>query len=409
VDVEMLSESELDVRLRRGDPVNRAAFDDERVRAQLDALRRSVMEGVVLESASLRTAPRYVGRQRWATLGAAVAAVVIASLVGLGTLTGGGDGGAGLPIAVSPAAAAQLNVLARAAAGQAMPTAHQWEYLAVKVVNTATVQAGNPTGQGTNSVGYPTVGYRDATIQENWIAPDGRVRQRDVGDGFSFLTPKARATYLAHRRAFKATYIGEGPMIKGVIEDRLYPAPRQATKPPAWMAMRSSDPQGLVNAIWRHFLANNGEVVASQTWSRAAESNPASAVQHQWPWDLWQDLTSILLNSTSAVQRSTAYRALAYVPHARVLGTRSDQLGRSGLGISMPYSGPGEEMVLIASPSSGDLLEEDWIATRPVDDLPAGTITTREIFLQRGVVDSDTALTGGGSQPFHYVPPPGRR
>lgn len=406
----MLSDSELDVRLHQADPVNRAALDDERVGAALHDLRRSVSTGGVLGSASRRTAPRYVGRRRWVMLGTAVAAVVIASLVGLGTLTGGGgEGGGGLPIAVSPAAAADLNVLARAAAGEVMPTAHQWEYLAVKVVDRATVQAGNPTGQGTNPAGYPTVAYSNTTIEENWIAPDGQLRQRDVGDGFSFLTPNDKAIYLAHRRAFNATYIGQGPMIKGVIDDQITPAPRQATKPPAWMAMRSSDPLALINAIWRHFLAENRQVVASQTWSRAAESNPASAVQHQWPWDLWQDLASILLNSTSAAQRSTAYRALAYVPHARVLGTRSDQLGRSGLGISMPYSGPREKMVLIASPSSGDLLEEDWIATAPVDDLPTGTVTRREIFLRRGVVDSDTALPGGGSQPFRYVPRPGRR
>ena len=72
----------------------------------------------------------------------------------------GGAGSAGLPLAVSSAAAAQLGKVAHAAAGQVMPGPGQFEYLADKIESTAVASFGNA------SVDYTY----DETLQE-WDGP----------------------------------------------------------------------------------------------------------------------------------------------------------------------------------------------------------------------------------------------
>ena len=57
MDQEMLSESELDDRLDKGNPIDRAALDDEGVLAALACVRRSV------ESGSRREAPSHSARR----------------------------------------------------------------------------------------------------------------------------------------------------------------------------------------------------------------------------------------------------------------------------------------------------------------------------------------------------------
>ncbi len=70
-------------------------------------MQRTIEPGAQREAPS-HFAQRLLYRHRWVTLGAAAAAVAIASLVGVEALTGGGTGHADLPLAVPPAAAAQL-------------------------------------------------------------------------------------------------------------------------------------------------------------------------------------------------------------------------------------------------------------------------------------------------------------
>jgi hypothetical protein len=115
----------------------------------------------------------------------------------------------------------------------------------------------------------------------------------------------------------------------------------------------------------------------------------------------WGELSQVLLSSTSAKLRSRAYAALAYVSGTKVLGHQTDQLGRPGIAISRTSDVLGSQ-TLIVSPSTGDLLERDDTRTsrRVVHGIPAATLTAHEIFLRRSIVNSDTALPGGGSQPF---------
>jgi hypothetical protein len=393
----MLSEAELDQLLRRTSrtrPVDRGALNDAGVQEALASLRHDIESGAHHERPS-KLGMRSVFRRRWVTLGAATAAVAVTSLIGVETLTGGGGG---LPLVVPPAAAAQLNGVARAAAAQPTPAAGQFEYLAVKVEGIATIQAGNPTDQGTNPAGYPTVAYTGTQTVQNWIAPDGDItRQRTIGDSFSFLTPQDKATYLAHQSAFDATFLGHGPMVIGVREDKT--SPDRGRSQPVWDTSPPSDPQTLINELWSQFVSAHKQSLPTGLTRRQA-AQAAASMAAQRPSILWTDLSDLLLNSTPAQLRSTAYAALTYVPGTRVVGNETDQLGRSGIAISWTGHGPGYDETLIVSPSTGDLLEEDDTFTKAADGLPAGTVASREIFLQRAIVNSDTALPGGGTQPL---------
>jgi hypothetical protein len=386
----MLSDEELDHllgRASRTQPVDRAALDDARVLAALASLRHDIESGEHLQGPSKLRMRRFY-RRRWVTLGAATAAVAVASLVGVETLTGEG-GGAGLPLAVSPAAAAQLNGVAHAAAGQAMPGAGQWEYLEVKNEATATVSARNAV-----------VAYTSTQTQQSWIAPvqgntDSPVRGRDTNDSFSFLTPQDHATYLANKPAFDAGAVGQA-MANGVTLDKIYPS--DDGELPVWETSPTRDPQTLIAEIWKQFVSeHSGPGVVT------------GDLNAQRPAALWTALNYLLLDSTSAQLRSTAYAALAYVQGAKVLGNATDQLGRSGIEISF-RGGNDFRQTLIVSPRTGDPLEYDMTLESTAGGLPPtyallpiGTVVQRLIFLQRAVVNSDTALPSGGSQP---VAPP---
>lgn len=122
------------------------------------------------------------------------------------------------------------------------------------------------------------------------------------------------------------------------------------------------------------------------------------------PSALWDALSSFLFDSTSPQLRSTAFAALSYLPGTEVLGDQTDPLGRSGTAISFtdPRGGVNSEesQILVVSPSTGEILEGYERLTVPDHGRPAGTVVAREVFVDQNVVDSDTALPGGGTQPL---------
>jgi hypothetical protein len=375
VDREMLSESELDHRLHQGNPVSRAALDDEGVRAALASVRRSVESGAHRQAPS-RLAGRPLYRRRWATLGAATVAVAVASLVGVETLTGGA-GGAGLPLAVSPAAAAQLGKVAHAAAGQLTPGPGQLEYLAYKTEVTADPSFGSASVDFTY----------DQTLQDWHGSMGGNGRERITSDGISFATPQDQANYLANRSAFESEFSKSddadfptgNTTAPGPLYDWLYP-PRGPKEDGSF----SSPIEKEVDAETER---PNGPQALLADLTADLDAQPE---------DLWAGLFTILRNSTNAQLRATAYEALSYVPGTKVLGNRTDQLGRPGVAIQFTsgYANSGTDTIIV-SPATGYLLEDDRPAV-----IPNGTASERDVYLQRGIVNSDTALPGGGSQPI---------
>jgi hypothetical protein len=368
VDAELISEDELDYRLHKADPVNRAVIGNENFQAAVANMQRNIESGAHGEALS-KLAERPVYRRRWVTLGAATAAVAVASLVGVETLTGG-SGGAGLPLAVPPAAAAQLNKVAHATAAQATPSPGQWEYLEFKTEHT-----------GTATVAGSTLQYTQTETEQTWKASDdSTARGRMTGDGFSFASQQGQATYLANEAAFDSQ-VGHGPT--GLLEDKMFP--NNENSEPAWETQPPTDPQTLLADLWAY-----GESAASHL--------PSPNLSGQRPAFLWNTLSSILLNSASTQLRATAYSALSYVPATKVLGTQTDTLGRSGVAIVFTGS-PGVQETLIVAPSTGDPLDWQRTLTEAADGLPAGTVADGWVFLQRAIVGSSTALPGGGTQP----------
>lgn len=373
----MLSEEELDDLLSLASttrPVSRAALDDESVSGALDGVWRRA-ESNAARRLPARSALRPAYRRRIAAMAGAAVVVGVASLVGVETLTGG-TGGAGLPLAVSPAAAAQLNAVAHAAAMQATPGAGAWEYTEEKIENY------QDTPIGSTSIRWS---YAD-TVQE-WDGPEpgGDVRQRTTADGVTFATSQDAASYAANKSAFDSNFLqpqsfpADDPTGTGVVSDILTPHAWEQQQPASVWGTSSppTDPQTLL---------------ADLAYVRG--TLPSERQENKWG-----GLMHIMSDSTNPQLRATAYRALEYMPDTTVLGTETDQIGRTG--VAVEFTGyPGDTDTIIVSPTTGNLLENIVALASASRGLPAGTVVQTEIDLQRGVVSSATALPGGGSQPL---------
>jgi hypothetical protein len=382
VDRQLLSEAGLDARLNRSNPVDRAKLDTDSVRAALASMRINEPRGQGRVSPKRSSVFR---ARRLTALAFATAVVAVASLVGIETLTGNSSGG-GLPLAVSPAAAAELHRVASAAAGQPAPSAGQWDYLAIRIEN-----------QSTATAGMTTVAYVLSSTVQEWNRSRGSIRQRNTADSFYFLTPQDRATYRADPTAFDQQINeraaiwngGHARTFSGPVSDHV--SPGASSQEPLWGTFAPKDPRALIRDIRKQIVV--------------PAPNPAHAgLEAQFPALLFGTLSSLLVNTTNPHLRAIAYAALAYVPGTYVLGDQKDQLGRAGIAISFSLKGShgttGGRSKIIVSPRTGDLLEVDVLSTKPSQGFPVGTVVQREIFLQSGLVDSDTALPGGGTQPY---------
>lgn len=335
----MLSDAELDDLLSLAGetrPVSRAALDDESVRYALDDAWHRAQSNAARREAR-RRARRTLRWRRLAAAGTAAVVVGVASLVGV-EVVGGGAGSAGLSLAVSPAAAAQLDRVAHAAAAQPGLSAGQWQYVE------RTSQDPDP-----NAPSSATVRVQD------WFAANGVERER---------------------RSFAGA----------ATADQVFTNPSQgyAPTPGVNLASPPSDVHTLLSDI------------AGSTSPHAGIS-PADAAG--WYWD---DLTNVLLRSTSPQLRSLAFTALKYLPGVTVLANQTDQLGRAGTAFSLTDSDAGRTQTIIVSPSTGEMLESYDTTTRAgaVHGIPAGAVVNRITYTRQTVVSSDTALPGGGTQPL---------
>jgi hypothetical protein len=380
MDRDTLSETELDNRLIQADPVDRAALDAEDVRTALASIRLELESGAGRESASRRSV-RPVYRRRWAKLGAASATLAVASLVGAETLIGGAAVGA-LPLAVSPAAAAQLVKVAHAAAQQPTLGAGQFEFLAYRF------EASGDPSFGSASVNYTY----DLTVQDwNGSAPTHGGRELVTLDGISFASAQDQASYLANKAAFEKAFnsqvsmaTGGDPTAKGLFYDHLF-SPRKPER------------LGTMPGESQYKIRITGEVMAGTERPDGPQALLAelTTAMDSEPTMLWGGLTTILRESTDAQLRATAYEALSYVPDTTVLGNVKDQLGRAGVAIRFTGNVNGPTDTMIVSPATGYLLETDTTI-----QTAEGPVVEREIDLQHGIVDSVTALPDGGSQPI---------
>ncbi len=394
-----LSEEGLDLllsRIGRTQPVDPSVADDERVSVALADMLRSIESGGPASSGSgeptslrfgqpaLRRAMPWgrVRRRRWVTVGVTVVVAGLASLVGVESFgAGGGGAGLSLPLAVSPAAAAQLNRAARAAAGQPTPGDGQWQYQDVRLEGLQHITL--PDG--------PTLAYTTVDTQQTWYSPStGASRELQTQDGISFPTVQDRATYLANQSAFDAAIDAKDPQYPatkaGLQMDQIQ---KGSGSPAVYETSPPSDPQTLLAELWQRDLASLGIKSAANVKAYLGHKND----------DLWMALGD-LLNSPIARLRATAYAALSYVPGSKVVGNATDELGRTGIAVSWMPPFPGNGFTYIISPTTGNLLETDLIQGHTYGGDQAGTAVIRWVYQQTRVVDSETAIPGGGNEPI---------
>lgn len=278
--------------------------------------------------------------RRLVTAGGVAVAVGLASLIGVEGLTGG-SGRSGLILEVSPAAAAQLDRVARAAAAQPGLDAGQWEY----------VERDQQSRSGSNASTMVRV--------QDWFSATGVERERITTAG-------------------------------AVTSDTMYTDPSSTSAPTPGVNETSpaSDVQALLSDI-----------------TAAAPASMQNVSPATYPAYYWVDLSNVLLTSTSPSLRSLAFSALKYLPGASVLGSQTDSSGRTGVAISYDggpgnTTGIDESYTIIVSPTTGQLLESFDTLTGPSGGMPTGTVVYRVTNSRQGIVGADTALPGGGTLPL---------
>jgi hypothetical protein len=360
-----ISDHELDTLLAARDPLHNVALDGPGLDAALTALGGEIRPTAV----QTRVWSRRRGRHLVLAMGAGlvVCAVVLASVLSSG---GGSGDGVGLPLAVSPAQAAELNGIAERAAKiqVAGPGPGQWLYERYET----------SSGGGEQS-GEIVVNTHISFVTEQWMGPAGQQRNRTVVKSFGFDTPRDRSVYEANR-----SRLGSIEASPGQVYD-------QASPP---IAKSPGAPQNMPDTT-------SGIVARFHKLDDRPGDGPRFGA------DLFGEIVRILTSSTSQTQRAAALAAIKYVHGVQLLGARDDALGRRGTAIQ--ESENGQVTTIIVNDQTGNLLQMSLRATKRstakgTNLLPTKDSTLQLTYLSRALVDSMTALPGGGRQPYHGPP-----
>jgi len=236
--------------------------------------------------------------------------------------------------------------------------------------------------------------------EQDWEAPNGSGRQLTSAGFFHLLTPADNAQWIA---AGSANDSGAAP--GGGIMDSSYPKgdpPNNCGMLPTGPAGLSTDPKLLLRQIVAKY--EKGNYSTEGTLDKAL---------------------CILETSAYPPLRAATYRMIGELPGIQSLGTMTDTLGRSGTAVAAPPDPTGEQYVVILDPTTGMPLEQEdiqanndhnhrlYFTPAPTTEqqrqedatleaqqtLAVGTVVDYRVFVKSGVVDSDTALPGGGSVP----------
>jgi len=195
------------------------------------------------------------------------------------------------------------------------------------------------------SSGTAVVNYLNPNTHENWVARDGTGSVRLVADpGGHWLTPQDQAKWQA----------AGSPKNDCSLSSPLLPLGSDS----AILAL-PTDPTVLGSLIAEGRVDDVGKIVPSpgpcgQASTSLNRNSAACSINHQF------DVVNNLLTSPVAVNRLGAvlFHILSQLPAVRLIGTRTDALGRSGTAVENPGSGD----VLVLDPSTGTLLETQSLA-----------------------------------------------
>lgn len=208
------------------------------------------------------------------------------------------------------------------------------------------------------------------------MGPAGQQRNRTVVKSFGFDTPRDRAVYDANR-----SRLGSIEAAQGHVYDQASPP---IAKPPL-------APQNMPDTT-------SGIMARFHKLDKRPEAGPRFGA------DLFGEIVRILTSSTSQTQRAAALAAIKYVHGVQLLGASDDALRRRGTAIQETFNG--QVTTIIVNDQTGNLLQMSQRYTKRSTAKGTNLIPTKDSALQvtyltRALVDSMTALPGGGRQPYH--------
>jgi hypothetical protein len=388
MDDQLISEDDLDALLSARNPVAPAGLSTPSITRALFELREATFpraEAPTLlrpvRGRLVRGRPVRLRSRRLIAVGCAVAMIVIAgSLIGL-NVGGSGNSSGGL-MTVTPAQAAELNRIAAATVQQRGPGKDQWLY-----------QRYLESEGGAESFDDQNVNFRDTRSVQQWTNADNVDRTRSLYTSFTFDTPQDRANYYGRYHSQLAGSLIDGPASPDHIADDADPSAGPNPDAPQNLPDTS---QGILSHFKKNFAKETAGVPKKYRAQFAA----------QYAAFFFSDIVDILQQSTSEHQRAAALKDIAYVPHVRVLGDRTDARGRAGLAIRyVDTAGLGHVNTIIVDRQTGDLLQETLSNLESGDGFTVADSFTRSVYLQRTIVKSMTALPGGGSVRYNGPPP----
>jgi hypothetical protein len=221
--------------------------------------------------------------------------------------------------------------------------------------------------------------------RQDWYRPDGSGRERIIETGRGWLPGVSPA------RGQSVWY----PLPNQSV-DGLYPA--------GGIAFSSLSPRGLATQPAALLVA-----IERDLRRHGFKATPA---------DVFNAISNgLLVVSNSPPLRAALYHVIAHLPGVRLVGWRTDRIGRRGIEVAIvqPEGTPDVLQELLFDPSTGDELEARSVLATPFRTrvapepgggtryavLPRGTVMGYTVLIGRGIVDSMTQLPGGGPLPFH--------
>jgi hypothetical protein len=357
---------DLDTLIREADP-NRGLSDADVRSAAAERTFHSIVEAPGSARISLRTVQRKRGRIY-------VVLCLCAALTAFGIVVFATNS------TVTPSAAA--TVLNEAAARAALvpiatPGPGQYFYQETITLQNCTFVSAPEGGASSEFV------YLTPMITQTWTAGDGSGIERSAPQGPGhFQTSEEAARFATSGLANGCLQVAQ-----------TMPIPRSTPQLPG-VADLPSDPQTLQSLIAAGRVDDVGQVALSAT---ACPSKNGDAPQVYLEGDVCSvaaqfDIVNNLLGSPEGPDKLGAvlYQVMAELPGVKIIGSRSDAIGRSGTAIEDPSSGD----VLILDPTTGNLLGTQSLlvaGTAPQagasPGLPMGTVLNSTTYTSSGVVN----------------------
>jgi hypothetical protein len=264
-------------------------------------------------------------------------------------------------------------------------TAHQYEYL--KTLNGLTSSGGSSDSTG-HRFG---VRFWQTNTTQMWIKRSGetRVRRTDWRERFfaarDALIARAHGMTLAqldHVASDQGSDVlwPPNPYVHGLGGGGGFFGPALPTSPTA-----------LLRAIKEEVRTIN----TPPTPTHAINSTPTPAA-------VFSLITGrLLIDATSPTLRSALFSVVAHIPGVRLLGQRSDEIGRRGVAVTGPGTGYTGQ-VLIFDPNTSRVLETEVIYPKRVGSgtpgapsFPAGTPNSYTVYRSQAIVNSIEDLPNG--------------